>query len=418
VSNARILMYTQDSYGLGHLRRATNLANALVAKRADLSVLLVVDSPIAPFFELRPHVDFLKLPTVVKVGAGVFRTGQLAEGYEEIRSLRAHVLREAVLCFLPDVILVDHMPGGANRELLLTLTTIRRRKLATRMVLGLRDIVDSPEVTRAVWRHERVYEAMQEYYDRVLIYGSPEVFDTAAEYDIARVMGERIRYCGYVCNQEELEPPERVRARLGLGREPTVVVTAGGGADAYRLMHAYLEALPRLGIPSPATLMITGPFLPEAELRTLRERAASLPVQIRASVGEGLDTMNVADLVVCMAGYNTLSEVLRLGKRAIVVPRPGPSAEQGMRARLFAERGLVDVVEPGTLSASTLAHALVKNLIARSRPAPRHVPDLDGVERATEALLECLPSAPSPDRTPPVREATRAERLRSRAKAG
>jgi hypothetical protein len=45
-------MYTQDSFGLGHLRRATNLANSLVRACADLSVLLVVDSPVAPFFDL------------------------------------------------------------------------------------------------------------------------------------------------------------------------------------------------------------------------------------------------------------------------------------------------------------------------------------------------------------------------------
>ena len=46
----RILMYSQDSYGLGHLRRVTTLANTLVSERPDLSVLLVVDSPVAPFF--------------------------------------------------------------------------------------------------------------------------------------------------------------------------------------------------------------------------------------------------------------------------------------------------------------------------------------------------------------------------------
>ncbi|PYR20026.1 MAG: hypothetical protein DMF98_24080, partial [Acidobacteria bacterium] len=87
----RILMYSQDSYGLGHLRRATNFANALVNERSNLSILLVVDSPVAPFFDLQPHIDFVKLPTVVKVGAGVFRPGSLLTSYGLVKAMRSTV---------------------------------------------------------------------------------------------------------------------------------------------------------------------------------------------------------------------------------------------------------------------------------------------------------------------------------------
>src|SRR5262245_58738381 len=114
---ARILMYTQDSFGLGHLRRATNIANALVAQHADLSVLMIVDSPVAPFFDLAPNIDYVKLPTVVKIGAGVFRTGCMGVAYEDVHSMRSNLIREIIESFVPDVALVDHMPGGANREL-------------------------------------------------------------------------------------------------------------------------------------------------------------------------------------------------------------------------------------------------------------------------------------------------------------
>jgi predicted glycosyltransferase len=385
-------MYSQDSLGLGHLRRGTNLANALVRAHPEVSVLLVVDSPVAPFFELQPHVDFVKLPTVVKVGAGQFRTGSLLTSYEEVKSLRAHLLREAVVRFVPDVILVDHMPGGANRELLPALSAIRRRGLPTKLVLGLRDIIDAPEVTRAVWRRERVYAALERHYHGVLIYGAPDVFATAEEYGLTRVMGERVRYCGYVCNLEEVKEPERVREKFGLGEAPIVAVMAGGGADAFRLMHAYLEAIHQLrGRVALETIMVTGPFMLEEERKALRDRAACLGVQVRTSVGDSLSPLNAADLVVSMAGYNTLSEILRFGKRAVIVPRSGPSAEQTMRARLFAQRGLIDVVEQGTLDGPALARAIERGLAERQRPGPRRVPDLSGVESATRALLETLP---------------------------
>src|SRR5262245_55422301 len=159
--NARILMYTQDSFGLGHLRRVTNLANELVERREDLSILMIVDSPVAPYFGLKQRIDFLKLPTIVKVDAGVFRPGSLRADYEQVRRLRAKVLREATVEFAPHVMLVDHMPGGANRELVPALRALRRRASPTRLWLGLRDIVDDPGVTRALWEREGVYEILR-----------------------------------------------------------------------------------------------------------------------------------------------------------------------------------------------------------------------------------------------------------------
>ena len=391
----RVLIYTQDSFGLGHLRRATNLANELVARRQDVSVLLVVDSPVAPFFRLSPSIDFLKLPTVVKVGAGVFSPGRLQTSYEQVKALRSGLLREAVLQFAPHVLLVDHMPGGANRELMPALDAIRHRRLSTRLVLGLRDIIDEPSVTRSLWQREGVYQALRRNYQQVLIYGSPAVFATAEEYRLQDAMVERVQYCGYVCNMAAVDEPRHVREQLGIQAEKIVTVMVGGGADALRLLRTYLEALPLLGSGhSLATVMVSGPFFPEQELRTLRERASRLGIHLCSSLGDSLSQINAADVVVGMAGYNTLSEILRFGKRAVIVPRAGPSAEQGMRARLFAARGLIDVLEPAKLEARALATALEQALSASAEQRPRSCPALDGVANATSALLGALPQAP------------------------
>jgi predicted glycosyltransferase len=405
-ASPRILMYTQDSLGLGHLRRATNLANELVTRRPDLSVLLVVDSPVAPFFALRPHIDFVKLPTVVKVDAGVFSPGRLHTGYERVKALRSSLLREALLHFAPHVLLVDHMPGGANRELLPALENARREGLSTRVVLGLRDIIDDPAVTRAVWQREGVYDILRREYHRVLVYGTPDVFDTAENYRLEGALDGRVDYCGYVCNMDAVPTRERVRAAMRLSAEPLVVVMGGGGADAARLMETYLAAAPIAArARSFTSLLVTGPFLPQAQLKALQARARAHRIRLRTSVGDALEQIHAADVVVSMAGYNTLSEILRFGKRAIVVPRPGPSAEQSMRARLFAARGLFDVLELAHLEPRSLAEALARALDPEHVSPPRAVPALDGLARASAALLDELP-APAP-LLPPVRAAGR-----------
>src|SRR2546429_938119 len=65
----------------------------------------------------------------------------------------------------------------------------------------------------------------------------------------------------------------------------------------------------------------------------LRELANGLKVRVLVHVDDHLSYMNAADLVVTMAGYNTLYQLLRLRKKGLVIPRSGPSAEQQTRAR-------------------------------------------------------------------------------------
>lgn len=387
----RVLMYSQDSYGLGHLRRATTLANTLVAERPDLSVLLVVDSPVAPFFDLQDHIDFVKLPTVVKVGAGVFRPGRLLLSYGLVKAMRSTVIREVLTGFQPDLVLVDHMPGGANRDLVPALRLVRALNHPTRVVLGVRDIIDNPAVTCEVWRREGFYETLKRYYDSVLIYGSPEIFPTASAYRIDSVAPVDVRYCGYVCNMDAVKPPETMRARLEIGEQPIIVVMAGGGADAFRLMQTYLEALPLVGNAVDATtVMVTGPFMAEEQRKTLRDLARDRGVQLRTSIGDSLSHLNAADLVVSMAGYNTMSEILRFRKRAIIVPRQGPSAEQRMRATIFEERGLVTMIDPLELSPARMAAAIIESM---NSPAPQSwvgMPALHGISTVKNTLLSWL----------------------------
>ena len=395
----RIMMYTQDSYGLGHLRRATNLANSIVQQRDDVSVLLVVDSPVAPFFELQDHIDFVKLPTVVKVDAGVFESSSLPLDYERLRALRSNVLRTVVRQYKPDLLLVDHMPGGANRELLPTLRMIRRNRYPVRLVLGLRDIIDDPTVTRKLWQKEGVYRTMERFYDRLLIYGMAEMFPTAETYAIPKALFDRIHYCGYVCNMEAIKAPDRIRTKLDLGDEPLVAVMAGGGADAYRLMKVFLDAVEILNRTERfAKLMVTGPFMPVRDRRTLRDRAALLGVIIHSTLSDVPSYINAADVIVTMAGYNSLTEVMRFQKPTIVVPRAGPSAEQTLRADLFAQWDQVYRLDAGSLDGPRLARALQHGLSLSGTNPSSQLSSLGGVVNATKLLLRFLET---PRRRPP-----------------
>jgi predicted glycosyltransferase len=387
----RLLIYSQDGFGLGHQRRTTLLADEFLRSCPEASVLTVSDSPLGKFFSSSTGHDYCKLPSVRKVGPGDWQPVSLSSSFTDVLDVRRAMLRTTVEAFRPDVMLVDHMPHGAMGELIPTLEMLRDEPTA--VVLGLRDILDAPAVVRERWRLEGAYEAVERYYDRVLVYGSPDVFDVAAEYGWPDAARSKIRYCGYVCAPPPPDVSESVRSRYlsadGDGR--LVVAMAGGGADAYPFFDALLDAVQPLQQAGPCHLvLVTGPFLPAEHGLDLLHRAQGMPVDILTSVSDTLRYAASADLVVAMAGYNTTAEILSIGTPALLVPRPGPSAEQQMRARLFAERGWVDWLRPQDLNAAALSKAILRALQRPGSTAAVHPPDLSGRTVGSDRLIESL----------------------------
>src|SRR5437764_6102553 len=138
-----------------------------------------------------------------------------------------------------------------------------------------------------------------------------------------------------------------------------LVVTGGGGADAFPMMLECMKALRLLGAKSGLeAIFITGPLMKGGQREHLRELAKGLKARVLVHVEDHLSHMNAADLVVMMAGYNSLYQLLRLRKKGLVIPRSGPSAEQQTRARPIAERGVADVIIPAELSTESVAYTI------------------------------------------------------------
>ncbi|MGH3459449.1 glycosyltransferase family protein [Aeromicrobium sp.] len=383
----RLLIYSQDGLGLGHLRRTTLLAAEYLAARPDASVVTISDSPIGQFFTAAPGHDFVKLPSIRKVSPGNWSPVRLESlHFNDVLSMRAEIIKTTALAFEPDVLLVDHMPHGAMGELVPTLEAFDTRPVRT--VLGLRDILDAPETVRRRWHLEGAFEVLRQHFDDVFVYGSQDVFDVASHYAWEPDISRRLSYCGYVCSPPSAGPTEPIRRQyLGDDDAELIVAMAGGGADAYPLFDTLLDAMPALQRERNCQLVIvTGPFLPATHQEDLRQRASGLPVHVVPSVQDSLGHMAAADLIVAMGGYNTTAEVLSVGRPALLVPRAGPSAEQTMRVSRFAEREWLRWLPPEELSAPALATSMVDALTTPLQPVG--TPDLSGRLRAAELLHE------------------------------
>jgi predicted glycosyltransferase len=389
-SSPRIAIYSQDGFGLGHLRRNSVIGQHLLDEMPKSKILLFADSPVAPFFQLPEGMDHIKLPSIQKVRAGRWRPTHLKIRVREMQRMRAGLLRNVLQNYQPHLLLVDHMPHGSQGELLPALKTLKQVSPKCRLVLGLRDILDAQQVITRGWKTEGAYDALQQYYDRILIYGSREIFDTAQIYRLSAPL-QGIHYCGYVAKQFQVQPNSHAYHYPWASGQKVVFVSAGGGADGSFLMRNYLCALRLLGPRADFfTLMALGANSPNEIRQELTATAQGLPVEIVSYVDDSLSAIAAADLVVCMAGYNTLSEVLALRKKALVVPRSGPSAEQRIRSALFAQRRLIDVLYPEEVTPESLAERLLQDLERTDYPAQSENIDLRGGQRAATCLTELI----------------------------
>jgi predicted glycosyltransferase len=59
-STYNILMYSHDTYGLGHIRRTMAIASQLIGSRTN--ILILTGSPIAGRFAFPEQIDFVRIP--------------------------------------------------------------------------------------------------------------------------------------------------------------------------------------------------------------------------------------------------------------------------------------------------------------------------------------------------------------------
>jgi len=391
----RIALYSHDTMGLGHMRRNLLLAQEFAAPPLEATILLITGEYLAGAFQLPPRVDCLTLPAMHKEFDGRYRPANLDVSLQELASLRANVILAAVKGFDPDLLIVDKVPRGARRELEPTLDYLHMHT-STRCVLGLRDILDDPGVTRREWRKAANEEAIRDYYQAVWVYGDPSVYDPVREYGFLPHTAAKVRYVGYLDQSSRTMSDEAEKKRLfesfGLPGDKLALCVVGGGQDGAALAEAFALA----DMPQNTTgLIVGGPYMPDDVRERLRNIEAARPrLKVLDFTPDAALLLSLADYVVAMGGYNTVMELLSFNKRALVVPRVEPRLEQWIRAVRLSRLGLLDVLHPDELSPNKVTEWLASDL-----PNPPRAEDLinmSGLARLSDLVEEMLAVTTSP----------------------
>ncbi|MFK7846202.1 MAG: glycosyltransferase family protein [Rhodothermales bacterium] len=392
----RIALYSHDTCGLGHMRRNLLIAQTLAEQFPSASILLVTGAREVSSFQFPERVDAVSLPSLYKKANEVYAARSLDIDISDLIHLRSCIIKTSIEAFNPDVFIVDKVPRGTMGELDETLAYLAQHTKA-HCVLGLRDILDSPEITKAEWAGSRNTETIEKYYDSIWVYGDTVVHDLASAYSLSDDISRRMTYVGYLNPSVRLEkanPDAQDNALLDLLGDQFYLCAVGGGQDGMEVSEAFANASFPAGVNG---LIVTGPHMPPASAARLQELVDTKDhLTLVTFLPEPLHVYTAAKRIVAMGGYNTTLELLGIGARALIVPRVYPRAEQWIRSDAMQKLGLLDYLHPDELSAGSISDwfsAPVKKIKASE------IIDMDGLKRIPE-LVRSLVS----ERTASVRK--------------
>ncbi|MBB6508934.1 MULTISPECIES: glycosyltransferase family protein [Rhizobium/Agrobacterium group] len=363
LNNARILMYSHDTFGLGHLRRCRTIAHSLVENYRGVQVLIISGATIAGAFDYRARVDFVKIPSVIKLHNGDYTSMDQHIDLAETLKMRHSSIRHTAESFEPDIFIVDKEPLGLRGEVEDTLVYLKTK--GTRLVLGLRDVMDAPHLLKAEWERHDTLRKIGQLYDDVWVYGPPEFHDPLEGLDAPASVRKKMHFVGFLQRKVTSGAVPETDAD-----EDYLLVTTGGGGDGADLVRDVIAAYQADPALTYKTVIVLGPYMPAEQRAVFTEACKDDPrLEVIEFDNRMEDRIAGAKAVIAMGGYNTYCEILSFDKPALIVPRTQPREEQLIRATRGAELGLVDMLSADDSADATKFAAAIKALWKRDPPS-------------------------------------------------
>ncbi len=364
IEDARILMYSHDTFGLGHLRRCRTIAHSLVEDYRGVNILIISGATIAGAFDYRARVDFVKIPSVIKLRNGEYTSMDRHIDLHETLKMRKSIIRHTAETFQPDIFIVDKEPMGLHGEVEETLAYLKKQ--GTTLVLGLREVMDAPHLLEAEWKRNDVMRKIGQFYDSVWVYGPPDFYDPLVGLDVPQIVRSKMDFVGFLqrsVSHDIKEPEHKPKGDY-------ILVTTGGGGDGSDLVHDVIDAYQEDATLTHRALVVLGPYMPAKQRQKLIMKCAKIPyIEVIEFDNRMEELIAGATAVVAMGGYNTYCEILSFDKPALIVPRVAPREEQLIRASRAAELGLIEMLRPEEAADPMRFAAALKALPDREPPS-------------------------------------------------
>ncbi|MGU9958324.1 MAG: glycosyltransferase family protein [Arenicellales bacterium WSBS_2016_MAG_OTU3] len=385
LDKAHVLIYSHDSFGLGHLRRSRAIAHALVDKFSGMRVLILSGSPIIGRFEFKARVNFATVPGIIKMRNGGYESLNNHIDLKDTLKVRESIIYEAARSFSPDIFIVDKEPLGVRGEVERTLEYCNSRNVKT--VVGLRDVMDDAKVLKKEWERKGAVAALDKLYDEIWIYGTPNMGDPLKEAGVPQRVQRKSIHTGYL--PRSLPPKDQATDHVD---GPYILITPGGGGDGVYMVDAVLKAYAANKSELPRALFVLGPFMANKDQDRIQARVSELAqVDAIKFTSQPEFLLRDAQAVTAMGGYNTFCEALSFDKPMLVLPRTKPRKEQLIRATRAQSLGLISMQDIENDYCVDALHEALVGLPTQNPPSAANVSGLlsgfDVLAQRVQALI-------------------------------
>ncbi len=271
LEHVRILMYSHDTFGLGHLRRCRTIAHSLVEDYRGLNIMIISGATIAGAFDYRARVDFVKIPSVIKLRNGEYQSMERHTDLHDTLKMRQSIIRHTAETFQPDIFIVDKEPMGMKGEVEETLTYLKTR--GAMLILGLREVMDAPHLLDAEWKRKNVMDKIDKLYDAVWVYGPPDFYDPLVGLNVPKSVRDKMSFVGFLqrsVSKQEI-PDHRPKGDY-------ILVTTGGGGDGADLVNDVIRAYQHDHTLQHKSLVVLGPYMPAKKRRKMISKSKAIPI--------------------------------------------------------------------------------------------------------------------------------------------
>lgn len=367
----KILLYSHDSYGLGHLRRSQTIADALVDFMPECSVLIVSGSPVIGQFEWKHGVDFMRVPGITKLHNGDYESHHLNIDIQELIKLRGALIAQTIDTFEPDLIIVDKEPLGLRGELVQALMKAKEKNI--KVVLGLRDILDDTVSLNIEWQRKNIYPQLDKFYNEIWVYGVESMGSPLQGLPISKSVEGKVMFTGFL---NRMGNNVSLSTQKGLKKidhdKDFLLGMVGGGGDGDELIEALLSTYEHFEDELLPIALILGPFMLKNAKKEFLERAKKLKkVEILFFSPDIECLLHKAKGIISMGGYNSFCEILSFDKPSLIYPRIVPRREQFIRAERAQKEGLVGVLNEEDLKDMHQLKIKLSNLPMALKPSEK-----------------------------------------------
>lgn len=338
----KFALYQQGARGYGRFARSIKLINVLNEIYVGCTGVLFSGTDLIFNFQLPNNIEVIKLLEIDKGLNQKYSQKYCGLDIDECLSIRSNRIKNAIYEFQPDVFFIDLIPTGVMNELKDVIIWMKDSNLSTKIILVTRDIIDSPNRTIIEWKKYDVYNFLDKYYDGIFVLGSKVVFDFCKEYKISGDLFLKVIHCNYFSQKYFLKSNNENK------QEYEILVTLGGGIDGYRLVKLFLD-LYKEEKWSFRALIILGQQFPIDFKKNIIARLPS-SIEIIDFTESLVDFFIRSQQIICMGGYNTITELLALKKHPIVIPREAPTREQSIRSLRLNELSLISLIKEDKLA--------------------------------------------------------------------